>query len=638
MMKMAYWLAAILMLSILASCSAAAAPTQSPTVTSSDSLNTQESSTAPRDTKSEGGVAAIIPFGQTVVVRYTDGTAVWWGAKPRDVDPTVLKAVSQSATHTLYLLTDGTLRASGKNDMGQLNTPQGLSDVLEVVAGEGFSLAVTKNGSLVGWGAYKLQTQNNEYALKPYPEDRTDVESVSVSQHYTLVRHRDQTYTLWGDDYEPVYGNFDLATLTGVHTAVLRGKNIIYLTQEGVLSAYNPTDNTTLTYESSPVSRIIQGTDPLVAQLRDGSFRIVGDKDLSEPLALSFAPDSPVATIATLVIGVGENSKIRAYDRAQADQYGEFWSSVNRTVAFPAQLPGVQEILIAQIGNTSHLLAGVARMADGSVRVYSTNTEVTAFPYEAVNSGKLIAGEGYVGSMTRDGVPVLWGTNWVRSKDAEIPAWIGPLLQVQVSTRCSIGLRTDGTVVVWSNDSDCESSQAVYQATDIPAEVTNIVKVLPLERRASQELQQFSVLRNDGVIVRWGNDAQRERVIDQRFQQVIDVQSNRLTDMYLHRDGRVTVQFDGTDLAVPAQVRNVKRIALHDNMVALRDDGVVVVWNDKFVDEYPGFRDVIDLDTWRDSVFVTHSDGRIDRWGSIFDIPASVGEMEFVQNMSATSR
>lgn len=108
--------------------------------------------------------------------------------------------------------------------------------------------------------------------------------------------------------------------------------------------------------------------------------------------------------------------------------------------------------------------------------------------------------------------------------------------------------------------------------------------------------------------------------------------------MYLHRDGRVTVQFDGTDLAVPAQVRNVKRIALHDNMVALRDDGVVVVWNDKFVDEYPGFRDVIDLDTWRDSVFVTHSDGRIDRWGSIFDIPASVGEMEFVQNMSATSR
>ena len=72
-------------------------------------------------------------------------------------------AIAAGGRHTLALLADGTLRAWGANDSGQLgdgtttqrNAPvpvSGLSNVIAIAAGDAHSLALKNDGSVVAWG------------------------------------------------------------------------------------------------------------------------------------------------------------------------------------------------------------------------------------------------------------------------------------------------------------------------------------------------------------------------------------------------------------------------------------------------------------------------------------------------------
>jgi alpha-tubulin suppressor-like RCC1 family protein len=77
---------------------------------------------------------------------------------------TGVTAVSAGGHHSLALLSDGTVMAWGQNNVGQLGdgttselstTPvpvQGLSDVVAVSAGDGHSLALLANGTVMAWG------------------------------------------------------------------------------------------------------------------------------------------------------------------------------------------------------------------------------------------------------------------------------------------------------------------------------------------------------------------------------------------------------------------------------------------------------------------------------------------------------
>jgi alpha-tubulin suppressor-like RCC1 family protein len=74
-----------------------------------------------------------------------------------------VRAIAAGATHSLALLSDGTVRAWGNNDYGQLGdgtvttrlTPVKvlhLSSVIAIVAGAAHSLAVRSDGTVRGWG------------------------------------------------------------------------------------------------------------------------------------------------------------------------------------------------------------------------------------------------------------------------------------------------------------------------------------------------------------------------------------------------------------------------------------------------------------------------------------------------------
>lgn len=117
-----------------------------------------------------------------------------------------IKQVAAGGSHTMILMTDGSLWACGKNDHGQLgdgtttncNKPkQVMKDVAYVSAGSGHTLIVKEDGTLwaCGWNEYG-QLGDGAYIDCDTPEQiMTDVATVSAGYWHTLILKTDGS--LW---------------------------------------------------------------------------------------------------------------------------------------------------------------------------------------------------------------------------------------------------------------------------------------------------------------------------------------------------------------------------------------------------------------------------------------------------------
>jgi hypothetical protein len=94
-----------------------------------------------------------------------DGTVVAWGyaslsnsfTPPAGLTDVVAIAIGRAGTisgsfHNLALKSDGTVVAWGSNTGGQLDVPEGLTDVVAIAAGALQSLALKADGTVVAWG------------------------------------------------------------------------------------------------------------------------------------------------------------------------------------------------------------------------------------------------------------------------------------------------------------------------------------------------------------------------------------------------------------------------------------------------------------------------------------------------------
>jgi alpha-tubulin suppressor-like RCC1 family protein len=107
----------------------------------------------------------LLTNGQSVLLLKPDGTVLDKRTTPYQLDngtaPTTVAEVtklSMSVTHAVALLTNGTVAAwrATTNPIypmdAALAVPPGLSDVIDVFAGFDFTLALKKDGTVVGWG------------------------------------------------------------------------------------------------------------------------------------------------------------------------------------------------------------------------------------------------------------------------------------------------------------------------------------------------------------------------------------------------------------------------------------------------------------------------------------------------------
>jgi len=144
-----------------------------------------------------------------------------------------VSAVSVGEVHSLALLSDGTVRAWGNNDHGQLGdgstttrlTPvqvSGLTNVLAISAGGHFSVALKSDGTVWAWGS----GQNGQIGDGGSPADRltpvqvsglTNVLAISAGLDHALALKNTGTVWAWGYNG---FGQIGVGTNTDALTPV----------------------------------------------------------------------------------------------------------------------------------------------------------------------------------------------------------------------------------------------------------------------------------------------------------------------------------------------------------------------------------------------------------------------------------
>lgn len=125
--------------------------------------------------------------------------------------PTDLGGVIQIAagsSHSLALMSDGTVRAWGDDTDDQATVPADLTNVIQVAAGGAHSLALKSDGTVVAWGSPgSLQST--------VPGGLSGVKAVAAGQSHSLVLKDDGTVLVFGDN------SFSQRTVPGSATNVI---------------------------------------------------------------------------------------------------------------------------------------------------------------------------------------------------------------------------------------------------------------------------------------------------------------------------------------------------------------------------------------------------------------------------------
>ena len=142
-----------------------------------------------------------------------DGAVVGWGdnsygqtAFPMGLSNVV--AMAAGADYGLALLTDGAVVGWGDDSFGETIFPSGLSNVVAMAAGAGHSLALRADGTVVGWGDdYYGQATDVPMAVPPFTsagvvvvegQALSNVMAIAAGESFSLALLRDGTVFGWG--------------------------------------------------------------------------------------------------------------------------------------------------------------------------------------------------------------------------------------------------------------------------------------------------------------------------------------------------------------------------------------------------------------------------------------------------------
>jgi alpha-tubulin suppressor-like RCC1 family protein len=100
-------------------------------------------------------------------------------------------AIAAGEGDSLALKSDGTVVAWGLNEFGETNVPSGLTNVIAIAAGYYHNIALKNDGTIVVWGS-------NDFGQTNVPSGLSNVVAIAGSYYDTMVLKSDGTVLAWG--------------------------------------------------------------------------------------------------------------------------------------------------------------------------------------------------------------------------------------------------------------------------------------------------------------------------------------------------------------------------------------------------------------------------------------------------------
>jgi len=173
--------------------------------------------------------------------------------------------VAAGAGHSLARRSDGTLAAWGRNVEGQTNIPvAATSGVMHIAAGSSHSLAAKTGGTVVAWGL-------NNAGQCTVPGGLANVVQVAAGEQHSMARRSDGTVIVWGGN---AFGQTTVpGGLTNVIAIAAGNDHCLALRADGTVAAWGRNDagQTTLPGGLSNVTAIAAGAYHSLALKADGS-------------------------------------------------------------------------------------------------------------------------------------------------------------------------------------------------------------------------------------------------------------------------------------------------------------------------------------------------------------------------------
>ena len=438
---------------------------------------------------------------------------------------------------TVALQENGKVVAWGYNLEGESTVPEGLPPIKAIAVGHTHALALTNQGKLVAWG-------DNSYSQTGIPANLGNIKAIAAGRSHNLVLKDDGTVEAWGYDT-----NGQLIVPPGL-------KDVRSIAARSDLSVALTNDNQVICWGYQAESLVTPPTTKKIMKVVTGGAHLV-----------ALLEDSTIMT------------------------WGDCSSGQCNT---PQDLGKVVDIAA---GNAHTAVV----LADGTVRAWGDNSAYqTSVPAGLTNVASVCAGSAHTVVLKKDGT-VAWG-------NYSVPKDFDHLRTISASHNYVLGLREDSTVVVWGEVSGVLASP--WAVDSLPPNLKGIVAISAGTNNAvainkagdalgwgfggfdltkpvlGKKLKDISAgylftlgLTESDSLVGWGSNNYGQLSFSD-VGNVKQIKASSFYSMVLKKDG--TMQSWGYDasniLATTPTMDHVKWFSCGDNIYTIKEDDVAWVW------------------------------------------------------------
>lgn len=535
------------------------------------------------------GVLATAAGDNNSLALLSGGTVVGWGYNangmhtvPAELTIATSHVVSIFAgpAHYLALNQDGGVVAWGENFNGETNVPPGLTNVIAISGGYGFSLALVNDGTPgIVWQS-PSQTLNAGLPA---------VFSVRAVGPQPLAYQ-------WQFNGTNLVGATDKSlALAKVQIGNQGVYNVVVSNFYGAISS----SNVTLTVVPAPPTILVQPASQPMVRGGNPTFGVVAAG--SDPLSYQWqfnGTNIAGATNPQLALTGIRASDAGNYQVTVSNVHGLMISSnaaltlvPSLVVAWGYDYYGQTNVPAALTNATSIAAGGFHSLAaDGNGKVFAWGAGMTngglnpnygqsIVSANATNKVVAIAGGGLHSlALNQSGRVIAWGDN--SSGQTAIPTGLSNVVVVAIAAgrHHNLALKSDGTVAAWGDNS--------YNKAEVPAGLTNIIAV-------AGGNDHSLALNGGGKIFAWGDNYYGQTNTPSDLV-ALAVAAGGYHSLALKTDGTVVAWGDNSrgQTRIPAGLSNVVAIAAGAyHSIALKSDGTVVTWgaglaNDPLVSGY----------------------------------------------------